>query len=435
MATEYGLARGTLTQTAFNAQPNYLLSNWQALAGAGANMVTADTESIIERSERRVVISSDDIKDKLLRARKLGETPDYATIGKDPNTPDNPFDAQDDTGELNVVYATINNNPDPQIVYYDPSFDMRLLQWGTRVELEWRSGKAWIKGADKEYLTNQQAGIPLPTSALPVPEHDHTNDDEGGALGADTVDTTQLVDSAVETAKINDLAVTTGKLADNAVTTVKITDLNVTTGKLADNAVTTVKITDANVTTAKINDSAVTTAKINNNAVTTAKINNLTSTSNHILFANGSNGMRAGYRFASATNTTNVTNNSATPSVIWSETLNVTLLNTSTAGIDLNTMTSIKGDTVGDSFALAYQYNYNNAGVEAWGDIVVFAWDVPVANYFFLQSLDVLFSAGGVSWGFSSTYKLRLVIARSGGTGTATVFTSSFRTTEKLIEV
>lgn len=54
MATNYGLARGTLTQTTFDAQPNYLLKNWQVLAGAGAGEFTADTESIIEFSDRRV---------------------------------------------------------------------------------------------------------------------------------------------------------------------------------------------------------------------------------------------------------------------------------------------------------------------------------------------------------------------------------------------
>lgn len=54
MATQYGLARGTLTKTVFNANADYLLSNWQVLAGAGAGVFTADTESIIEFSDRRV---------------------------------------------------------------------------------------------------------------------------------------------------------------------------------------------------------------------------------------------------------------------------------------------------------------------------------------------------------------------------------------------
>lgn len=44
----------------------------------------------------------------------------------------------------------------------------------------------------------------------------------------------------------------TDNLADDAVTTAKILDANVSTAKLADNAVTTVKIADANVTLAKL---------------------------------------------------------------------------------------------------------------------------------------------------------------------------------------
>lgn len=54
MASDYGIARGTLTQTAFDANTDYLLKNWQVLAGAGAKEFTADTESLIERSQRRV---------------------------------------------------------------------------------------------------------------------------------------------------------------------------------------------------------------------------------------------------------------------------------------------------------------------------------------------------------------------------------------------
>lgn len=54
MASEFGIARGTLTQTAFDANSDYLLSNWQDLAGAGSGVFTADTEAIIEFSDRRV---------------------------------------------------------------------------------------------------------------------------------------------------------------------------------------------------------------------------------------------------------------------------------------------------------------------------------------------------------------------------------------------
>ena len=86
------------------------------------------------------------------------------------------------------------------------------------------------------------------------------------------VDTAQIVDDAVTTAKILDANVTAGKIATDAVTTVKILDANVTAAKLATDAVTTVKILDANVTAGKIATDAVTTVKILDDNVTTAKI-------------------------------------------------------------------------------------------------------------------------------------------------------------------
>lgn len=106
------------------------------------------------------------------------------------------------------------------------------------------------------------------------------------------VDTANIRDSAITTAKINALAVTAAKLATDAVETAKIKDVNVTAAKLATDAVETAKIKDLNVTNAKIAegaisdtklaDTAVRTAKINNLAVTTAKIDNLAVTEGKI---------------------------------------------------------------------------------------------------------------------------------------------------------
>tara|TARA_B100000287_G_C20675058_1_gene795008 strand:- start:15134 stop:17050 length:1917 start_codon:yes stop_codon:yes gene_type:complete len=72
--------------------------------------------------------------------------------------------------------------------------------------------------------------------------------------------------------KITDAGVNTAQLTDNAVTTAKITDANVTDAKLASNAVTTAKINAGAVTDAKLANNAVVTAKINNLAVTGAKV-------------------------------------------------------------------------------------------------------------------------------------------------------------------
>ena len=76
----------------------------------------------------------------------------------------------------------------------------------------------------------------------------------------------------INTAHIQDSAITAAKLDADAVTTIKILDANVTDAKLNTNSVTTAKITDLNVTEGKLAANAVTTAKINNDAVTADKI-------------------------------------------------------------------------------------------------------------------------------------------------------------------
>ena len=87
------------------------------------------------------------------------------------------------------------------------------------------------------------------------------------------IGTTQNIDdSAVTTAKINDLAVTTDKLKDNAVKTGKINDGAVTQSKLAGDSVGTNELINGSVTTAKINSGAITTGKLDDKAVTTAKL-------------------------------------------------------------------------------------------------------------------------------------------------------------------
>lgn len=127
-----------------------------------------------------------------------------------------------------------------------------------------------------------------------------------GKMATDSVNTSQLVASSVTTAKIASAALTAAKLnsdtagaglsldattglavnvnrglqnvfdnvgiADSGVVTSYIADANVTTAKIADAAVTTAKINDAAVTTAKILDANVTTAKITDLNVTTGKL-------------------------------------------------------------------------------------------------------------------------------------------------------------------
>ncbi len=84
-------------------------------------------------------------------------------------------------------------------------------------------------------------------------------------------DADNIADSAITTAKINNLAVTDAKLAADAVTTVKIADDAVTGAKL-DTTVADGTTLELNSNTLRIKDSGVSTAKIAATAVTRAKL-------------------------------------------------------------------------------------------------------------------------------------------------------------------
>ena len=97
-----------------------------------------------------------------------------------------------------------------------------------------------------------------------------------------TVETDDIVDRGITSAKIalsaiiteliQDLAVTTAKLADGAVTTEKLNDLSVITTKIADLAVTTAKLANGAVINEKLADDAVRTRNIKDRNVTGEKI-------------------------------------------------------------------------------------------------------------------------------------------------------------------
>ncbi|MBP3776756.1 MAG: hypothetical protein J6I37_07200 [Prevotella sp.] len=101
-------------------------------------------------------------------------------------------------------------------------------------------------------------------------------------LADGAVDSRALAEGAVTNEKIEDGAVTNEKLADNTITGEKLADGIIDNNKfadgsiesrnIADDAVTTDKLQDGAVTEGKIADSAVTTDKIADEAVTTSKI-------------------------------------------------------------------------------------------------------------------------------------------------------------------
>jgi len=72
----------------------------------------------------------------------------------------------------------------------------------------------------------------------------------------------------IQTAHIEDLAVTDAKIANLAVTNAKIANAAITTAKIGDAQITTAKIANAQITNAKIGNAEVDTLKIAGNAVT-----------------------------------------------------------------------------------------------------------------------------------------------------------------------
>lgn len=384
-----------------------------------------------------MTLTQDEITKRLLQARKLGETPDWATIGKDPDTAGNPFQAQLDTGETNVVYATVVGNPDPQIIYYDPSCDLRLLQYGARVELEWRNGKAWVKGADKEYLTQQQAGTPLPTGNMPLADHDHVT--KGGTLGTDSVGTSQITDLAVTTGKINTSAVTLAKMAANSVDSDQYVDGSIDTVHLADDAVIPTKANGL---------SGASAAMVTQTASDTFSSIDYTFTSNERLLYDGTD-IRNAYKYYEVT-TNALTTSSTTELAMWTSPDMASVIDTTNSTLLVTAMFTVRETTSApSSYEFYLKYNYDNGGAEAWVNIDPTRTPVSVTrlhtntiNYDIPVSLSIPFDpsmTGGVgytAWGYSGTYKLRFSVARDTGTGTLLIFSGNdFTRTFGILEV
>lgn len=102
-----------------------------------------------------------------------------------------------------------------------------------------------------------------------------------GKIPADQIQQSHMTNNSIGSAEIIDGEVKEAELATDAVTSIKIKDLSVTTAKIADSNVTTAKIADGNVTAAKLEDDlpgtilangAIDTLQIQDDAVTQAKI-------------------------------------------------------------------------------------------------------------------------------------------------------------------
>ena len=95
----------------------------------------------------------------------------------------------------------------------------------------------------------------------------------GTKLANNTIGAAQIAAGAITNTEIDSSAAIAGsKLADAGITTAKIADDAITSAKIADDAVVTAALSNSAVTSSKLADNAVSTAKINDGAVTAAKL-------------------------------------------------------------------------------------------------------------------------------------------------------------------
>ena len=103
-----------------------------------------------------------------------------------------------------------------------------------------------------------------------------------GNIATDTITATQIAADAVGSSELANNAVDTAAIADDAVTSAKIADATIVAGNLADGAVTSAKILDGTIATADIADDAVTSAKIADATIVAGNIANNTITATQI---------------------------------------------------------------------------------------------------------------------------------------------------------
>ena len=94
----------------------------------------------------------------------------------------------------------------------------------------------------------------------------------GSKIADDSIDSEHYVDGSIDTAHIADSQITTAKLASNAVQTSNITDLNVTTAKIAADAIDGTKIADDSINSEHYVDGSIDTAHIADSQITLAKL-------------------------------------------------------------------------------------------------------------------------------------------------------------------
>jgi hypothetical protein len=135
------------------------------------------------------------------------------------------------------------------------------------------SGAAVTLTVDNSALSNDSIEL-LGGTGITVTRNANSSVTFSSSAVAGSIDTAALQDGAVTAAKISNLGVTSNALASFAVTTAKINNGAVTSEKLATGAVTTNALASFAVTSAKITNGAITSEKIATGAVTSNTIAN-----------------------------------------------------------------------------------------------------------------------------------------------------------------
>src|SRR5574338_700590 len=99
-----------------------------------------------------------------------------------------------------------------------------------------------------------------------VDQHDHTP-----GKGA-RIDTAAIEDQAITSAKIHPTAFPDRTIADGSITTAKLNDLAVTTGKINDSAVTSVKIANGTIATGDIAAATILRSNLNTSFIKTTRL-------------------------------------------------------------------------------------------------------------------------------------------------------------------
>jgi hypothetical protein len=157
--------------------------------------------------------------------------------------------------------TTVTSGADGSILYYGPNND-KTVHWadtgvGSRVAVR----PVDITG-DPPVLSIGTVGTGAAAANLTGTSEDPVLNLVLPSAGANGVNTAAIQDGAVTTAKLADAAVATAKLTDGAVTAAKIANNTITAAQIAPNAVHSSELADNAVDTAAIADGAVTDDKI-----------------------------------------------------------------------------------------------------------------------------------------------------------------------------